>query len=140
MASTSRDHATAYARRHRFDVGDALQFDEEAPYVSALEYVLGALAADLVMGLRRSARRERVELDQIEAVVKGSVDNPLAYLRVVGEEGHAGLVRATVKVYTSSTEPTERVALLWKDVLAHSPLVRTLAPSVELALEHEVVI
>lgn len=132
--------ATAYVRRSRFDVGLPLQFDEEYDGVTALEYVLGAIASDIVVGLRRIARRRRVDVDRVEALVRGEVDNPLTFLQVVGEDGHPGLTRVTIKVYVSSIDPPERVAQIWEETLRISPLVRTFQSSVALELEHEVVI
>ena len=127
VSSEEVGSATAYVRRHRFEVGVPLQFDEAYDQVTALEYVLGAIAADVVVGLRRLARRRRV-------------DNPLTFLQVVGEEGHPGLVAVVLKVYVSSIDPPDRVNAVWEETLRTSPLVRTFQDSVKLELEHEVVI
>ena len=132
--------ATAYVRRHRFDVGVPLQFDEEYDCVTSLEYVLGAIASDVVVGFRRLARRRRLDVDRVEALVHGQVDNPLTFLQVVGEEGHPGLTDVVLKVYVSSIDPPDRVNAVWEETLRTSPLVRTFQDCVELRLEHEVVI
>ena len=140
VSSEEVGSATAYVRRHRFEVGVPLQFDEAYDQVTALEYVLGAIAADVVVGLRRLARRRRVDVDRVEALVHGRVDNPLTFLQVVGEEGHPGLVAVVLKVYVSSIDPPDRVNAVWEETLRTSPLVRTFQDSVKLELEHEVVI
>lgn len=132
--------ATVYVRRHRFEVGVPLQFDDEYPLVTALEHALGALAADVVVGLRRVAKRRRVDVDRVEAIVRAQVDNPLTFLQVVGEDGDPGLERIAIKVYVSSVDPLERVEEVWQEALSISPLARTFARSVALELEHEVVI
>jgi hypothetical protein len=67
-------------------VGRPLDFDSESDAVSAVEYLLGALGADLLNGLR-VARRRRVHLDRVEATVEGRLGNPLVHLAVVGGEG-----------------------------------------------------
>ena len=140
VSSEEVGSATAYVRRHRFEVGVPLQFDEAYDQVTALEYVLGAIAADVVVGLRRLARRRRVDVDRVEALVHGRVDNPLTFLQVVGEEGHPGLVAVVLKVYVSSIDPPDRVNAVWEETLRTSPLVRTFRDTVKLELEHEVVI
>ena len=132
--------AAVHVRRHRFDVGVPLQFDEEYAEVTALEYALGAIASDIVVGLRRLARRRRVNVDRVEALAHGEVDNPLTYLPVVGEEGHPGLTRVRLKVFVSSMDPPERVREIWDETLRTSPLVRTFQASVDLDFVHEIVI
>ena len=132
--------ATVYARRHRFAVGVPLQFDEEYPHVTSLELALGAIASDVVVGLRRMAKKRRVDVDRVEALVQGRVDNPLTFLQVVGEEGHPGLTNVKLKVYVSSIDPPDQVQAIWEETLSVSPLVRTFQQSVTLELEHEVVI
>jgi uncharacterized OsmC-like protein len=108
--------------------------------VSPVEYLLGALGADLVSGLRIAAKRRRVHLDRTEAAVEGRLDNPLVHLAVVGETGHPGLASARVKVYASSFDPEDTVRQAWAEALERSPLVRTLRNAVELSLELEVVV
>lgn len=132
--------ATAYVRRHCFEVGVPLQFDEEYEHVTALEYVLGAIASDVAVGFRRLAKRRRLDVDRVEAFVRGEVDNPLTFLQVVGEEGHPGLAKVAVRFYVSSIDPPGRVDAVWEETLRTSPLVRTFGSCVDLTLEHEVVI
>ena len=90
--------ATVYVRRHQFDVGAPLSFDEQYDGITALEHALGALGADIVNGLAARLRKQRLDVDHVEALVSGALHNPLTYLDVVGEEGHPGLERLTLRV------------------------------------------
>ena len=139
MTSGDRHRAVVHVRRHRFTVGKPVDFDAEADSISAVEYLLGALGADLVNGLLAVARRRRVSVDQVEATVEGRLDNPLTHLAVVGEEGHPGLTHALVKLYVSSPDPEEKVRDAWQETLERSPLVRTLRDSVNLEMTLQVV-
>jgi hypothetical protein len=132
--------ASVYARKHAFVVGRPLDFDHEADTVSAVEYLLGALGADVLNGFRAEAKRRRLHLDRAEATVEGRLDNPLTHLGVVGEAGHPGLSEAVVKVYASTAAPEASVAQAWTESLARSPLVRTLESSVRLKLDLEIVL
>jgi uncharacterized OsmC-like protein len=134
VRSTGRDRSTAYVRQHRVEIGAPLSFDARDEQVSALEYVLAAVGADLVNGLGAIARRRRIPIDGIEAVVRGRLNNPLTYLGVVGEEGHPGLELITVRVYVATDEDGEGLRLAWEELLRASPLVNTLRPSVQLEL------
>lgn len=131
--------ASVYARKHSFLVGAPLDFDQEGDTVSALEYLLGALGADVLNGFRAEAERRRLPLDQVEVKVEGRLDNPLTYLNVVGETGHPGLSHASVMVYASSPAPEQSLREAWAESLDRSPLVCTLRPSVALALDLRIV-
>ena len=134
IRGSGKDPATVYVRRHQFEVGAPVQFDDRYDHVTALEYVLGALGADITNGLQSLARRQRIQIDAIEATVSGELNNALTYLDVVGEKGHPGLEVVSIKVYVSSDEPQEEVRRVWEETLKKSPLVRTLQSTVKLNL------
>ena len=117
--------ATAYARTHRFTVGEPLSFDQGYGAVTALEYILSAIGADLVGNLQVVAKQRRVSLENVEAAVSGALNNPLIYLGVVGEEGHPGLQRVAVTLYIRSSAEEAVVQDLWPEALRRSPLYQT---------------
>jgi hypothetical protein len=138
VSASRPTQAAVFVRKHRYEVGLPLHFDEEYEQISALEYVLGAIGADIVNGLQALARKRRLSVDQVEAVVQGELNNPLTYLNVVGEQGHPGLETVSIKVYISSLEPEAQIHQLWEDVLARSPLVRTFQKAVQLELNLQI--
>jgi len=134
VSETGKDTANVFVRKHQFTVGAAAQFDEDARQVSGLEYVLGVVGAELVNGITALARSRRIEIDRAEAVVQGELNDPLAYLGVIGAAGHAGIERIAAKVYLSSLDDEATLRKLWDEVLDRSPLVRTLRPVVRFEL------
>lgn len=132
--------STAHVRKHSFAIGAAVSFDAEYGAVTALEYLLGALGADLVAGIQTIARRRRVEIDDIEVVVHGVLHNPMVYLRVIGEQGDAGVREIEARVYISSLDDEARVRALWGEVLEISPVVNTLAKAVKLECTYQQVL
>ena len=140
VRNTGKGRAHAYVRDHRFEVGLAVQFDQEYRRVTALEYALGALGADIVNTIDIEARRRRVHLDNIEAVVDSELNNPLTHLGVVGEEGHPGIEKLMVRVYVNTPEAEEDIRRIWQQALEKSPLVRTLRAAVELELSLDVAV
>lgn len=140
VASGSQGQAVAYVRQHQFTTGAPVQFDEQYGGITALEYVLGALGADIVNTLRIVARRRRVVLDDAEALVSGKLNNPLTHLGVVGEAGHPGLETIQVRVYISSVEPEDRIRQVWDEMLETSPLVCTFRAAIALEIELKVII
>jgi hypothetical protein len=139
VSGTERGQATVFTRQHQFRVGAPVHFDRAYKAVSALEYVLGAIGADLVNGFQTLAHRRRVAIEQVEAVVEGELNNPLAYLGVVGEAGHPGLEKVRVRVYVASSEEEVTIQRLWQEMLATSPLIHTFQPAIQLELKLQVV-
>mgnify|MGYP003288455003 CR=1 FL=1 len=139
VSAAERGQATVFTRQHQFRVGAPVHFDRTYEAVSALEYVLGAIGADLVNGLQALARKRRVAIERVEAVVEGELNNPLAYLGVIGETGHPGLQRVHVKAYVASIEEEATIRHLWQEVLATSPLVCTFRGAIQLDLRLQVV-
>ena len=125
VRATGSGAATVVTRKHHFDVGASAEFDEESPRISALEYVLGALGADLAAGFSGHARRGGVLVDHVEATVQGELNDPLAALGVVGAKGHPGIERIRITVYVSSLESPARLLELWEESLRASPLLQT---------------
>ena len=139
VSATDGSHATVFARKHQFRVGTPVHFDETYDAITALEYVLGAIGADIVNGFQALARKRRVAIDHIEAVVQGELNNPLTVLGVIGESGHPGLEKVNVRVYLASLEAEADVRRLWQDMLALSPLVRTFQSAIQFELDLQVV-
>jgi uncharacterized OsmC-like protein len=132
VRATADGGTTAYARSRSFEVGAALPFDVEASRTTALEYALGALGGDVIGGFRALARKRRLAIDEVEATVDATLDNPLTHLGVVGEEGHPGIVRLAIRVHVATLEPEEAVRAVWDEAVRRSPLMRTLAAAAQL--------
>jgi hypothetical protein len=140
VSAAEKDRATVFARTHQYSVGAPMQFDAAYDAITALEYVLGAIGADVVNGLQMVARKRRIAVDQVEAVVEGELNNPLTYLGVVGESGHPGLERVRVKVYVASLATAAEIQPVWQEMLDKSPLVRTFQPAIRFELSLQVVL
>lgn len=124
VTATSGETANALVRRQQFSAGRPLQFDAEYPYVTPLEYALGAVGAEIVNGVRAIAKRRRIPIDAVEAVVHGDLDNPLAYFDVVGIEGHPELRRIALTLYVASPAESGTIRELWNDTKSKLPLAR----------------
>ena len=120
--------------RRQFSIGQPLEFDEASPHVAAIEYALGAIGGEVVNGLRTFADRRRLPVDAVEAVVTGELENGLAYLEVVGEQGQPKIARVHVKVFVASGDaPAARA--LFEQMLERLPLVCTLRAAVVLTID-----
>jgi len=126
VRANARGGTTAYARTHAFEVGSALPFDLEETRPTAIEYLLGALGGDLIGGFRALARKRRLAIDEVEATVEATLVNALTHLGVVGEEGHPGVERVTIRVHVATPESAAAVRAVWDEAARRSPLLRTI--------------
>jgi hypothetical protein len=120
--------------RRQFAIGRPVEFDEASAQVSALEYALGAAGGEIVNGLREFARRRRIDIDAIEALVSGELDGALSYLEVVGETRPPRITRIAVKVFVTAPDEAA-VRALFEDMLDRLPLTCTLRSALELKTE-----
>jgi len=120
--------------RRQFSIGRPVEFDEASPHVAALEYALGAAGGEIVNGLREFARRRRIEIDEIEALVTGELEHALTYLEVVGEHERPRITRIHVKVFVSAPDEAA-IRALFADMLERLPLACTLRTSLDLKTE-----
>ena len=134
VTATARASARVLTGRRQFSIGRPVEFDEASAHVSALEYALGAVGGEIVNGLREFARRRRIELDAIEALVSGDLEHALTYLEVVGETRPPRLVRIAVKVFVSGADEAAMRAL-FPELLDRLPLTCTLRAAVGVTTE-----
>lgn len=131
--TASDSGARATVGRRQFPIGRPVEFDEASPHVPAIEYALGAVGGELVNGLREFARRRRMAIDDVEALVTGELANGLAYLEVIGEAGEPSLSRIAVKVFASTPDPNVRA--LFDEMVKRLPLVNTLRKALDIQID-----
>lgn len=140
VTSRPDGRADVHVRKRSLEVGAPLSFDNAYDGVTAVEQLLGALGADLVNGLLVRARKRRVEIDSAEATVEATLNNPLMYLDVVGEQGTTAIEAISARVYVSTFAPEADIKTLWAEMLERSPLVNTLKGAVKLDLSFKIAI
>lgn len=121
---TDSSGLTASARNHSWRVGEPLSFAPKDDLPTALELAVGALAADLIGGLKRMCRLRRIDFERAELSVQWTLDNPLTYIGVVGEEGSPAISTIDGVLYVSCFEE-EAIAMAWEESLRRSPLFNT---------------
>ena len=114
------------ARNLSFYAEGQTSLDSRATTPSALDYLVSALAADLLGGLGREAARAGVLLQDAELSLSAWLDNPLAALGVAGESGTPALASVTGTLYVSSEAGAEELRSLWDRALERAPVYSTL--------------
>jgi len=134
VTATARASARVSTGRRQFSIGRPVEFDDASAHVSALEYAVGAVGGEMVNGLREFARRRRIDVDAIEALVSADVDHALTYLEVVGETDPPRLARVAVKLFVSTGDEAA-IRTLFVELLDRLPLTRTLRAAVDVTTE-----
>jgi hypothetical protein len=132
-APRSADARVSVGRR-QFSIGRPVEFDDASPHVAAIEYALGAVGGEVVNGLREFARRRRFVIDAIEALVTGELQNGLAYLEVIGENGRPRIRRIAIKVFVASMDEMA-TRTLFDEMIERLPLISTLRETVDLDVD-----
>lgn len=130
--------AKVFCRNHSWPVGQPASFDikDEAP--SAVEYVLGALGACLVMGFQIRASRRGIQIEEMEISLSGQIENIFVFIGTE-EEGHSGFNRITGTVYVRTDADDEELESIWQQTLKASPVANTLLHPVRLEIALRVV-
>ena len=122
--------ATVYCRNFKFNVGQPASFEERDANPSAVEYVLGALGGSLAVAFATECARRGLEVDDIELTVRGTLHNVLAHLGL--EEGDPSFAEIHIRCFASTFDDEQSVEEAWATTTARSPVLATLAKSVEL--------
>jgi hypothetical protein len=131
--SSGHLRSTVYCRNFQWDVGQAASFEERDAHPSAVEYLLGALAASLTTGFATECSRDGLEVDDVELTVRATLESVLAHLGL--EEGEPALQTAKVRCFATSYDDEAAVRAAWDRTIARSPLVATLRRAAEIELK-----
>ncbi|HUF63083.1 MAG TPA: OsmC family protein [Verrucomicrobiales bacterium] len=121
---------TVYCRNFSFQAGQPASFEEKDRRPSALEYLLGALAADLTCGFSAAAAQAGLEIDELEISVSAKLHNILAHLGL--EHGDPSLASVELTCFASSVSDAKAVRTAWEITLQRSPLYTTLSKVTEI--------
>jgi hypothetical protein len=119
--------ARVYARNHAFAVGAQASLRDLDDHPSAIEYLLGALAGDLLRGFEVEAARRRITVHDGEIDLQAGLNNVLVHLAVIGETGNPGLGSVAGAFYVSADADDQALDEIWRAALDRSPLYQTLS-------------
>ena len=117
--------ARAAMRNHAVEVGQPASFDVEDEAPSAVELVLAAVGGALTTGLAWRLSQQRVEVDNLEVVVKARLDNALFFLGVE-DGGSRALAGLDVTVYTDAECEEDRVRQVLDETVRRCPVTQSL--------------
>lgn len=117
-----------FARNHTFEVGQPASFNTEDEDAGALEYLLGALAACLLVGFEWRLGQAGVRLQDAEIALSGKPENVLVFLGIE-HDGSPGLKDIQGKLFARTADPAtpdDILARVWDETLKRSPVYQSL--------------
>ncbi|ARU41944.1 hypothetical protein CCB80_12680 [Armatimonadetes bacterium Uphvl-Ar1] len=120
-------------RGEELRVREAVSFDGKGEIPSALEQFFSSYGADLVAGMLRILRAQRMEVFSVEAVVSGELENAMVHLGVVGEEGSPRIRAMSITIYVSADGAVGDLEEVVDVAFERSPLHQTLKDSVDIS-------
>ena len=117
--------AQVFVRNHSFAAGQPASFDTADKYVSAVEYLMGSLAACLAVGFQWRASRRGINIARLEVALQSKAENILVYLGLE-DQGSPGLAEVQAQVYVDTDAGQEDLQALLDETMRRSPVLQTL--------------
>jgi hypothetical protein len=128
------------SRSHGYLAEGQTSLSPDAANPSSLDYLLGALASDLILGLEREARRAGASLDAIETSLSARLENPLVALGVIGEPGSPKIASIRGSVYVSGDVAEPALRECWERALRTAPVYATLSECVAVDVAMQIIL
>lgn len=130
--------AQALVRNHTLTLAEPAELAGDDSGPNAVEYVLAALGACLVVGFVFNATRRGIRLKNLELALDGRIDNIGVFLGL-DQAGHPGYREVTVKAYVDADADEAVLREVWAETVKTSPVGNTLARQVSLEPELAVI-
>lgn len=127
---TASQEATTFARNFSWKLGPPASFEEKDAHPSAIEALLGAMAAELVNSFATACTQHGLIVDELEATAKAKLLNVLAHLGM--EEGDPSLASVDITVFITSPAPGEVLRAVFAETQSRAPLCQTLSKAAPL--------
>lgn len=140
IKNVDENFSICHVRQHKFNLGKTISFDIEDPFISSMEYLISAFGGDLIYLISRIAKKKGIEISDIEGVVKCQLENSLVYLGVIGEKGVPRIEEVSIKIYISTLHSNVEIEKVIEDALLRSPLFNTFKESINIKIEHKLIL
>lgn len=128
----------AFVRNHSFVVDEPTHLASEDEGPSSSEYVLGAYGTCLATGFVFNATTRGIRIRNLEVVLECTHDNYFTFLGL-SSEGHPGFKEIRTKLYVQANADEATLREVWDHTVKTSPVGNSLARSVTIKPELELI-
>jgi uncharacterized OsmC-like protein/TusA-related sulfurtransferase len=127
-----------HSRNHTFLAGQPADFSPKVNAPSAIDYLLASLATCLTVGFKAQASRRNIEIDNLELILKGGLENVLYHLELENE-GSPKMEKVKGTFYVLSPESEEILEGIWRNTIERSPIYQTLKSAIDVDIKLSIV-
>jgi uncharacterized OsmC-like protein len=127
-----------YVRNHVFLVDEPAHLAGEDESPNSMEYVLGAYAACLATGFVLNASQKGIDIHNLEVAVDSTQNNVFTFLGL-SKEGHPGFDTINAKLFVQADGDEKTLMEIWDQTVETSPVHNSLARTVTIKPEVEII-
>lgn len=128
----------AFVRNHSFEVDEPTHLVGEDASPTSMEYVLGAYGTCLATGFVFNATQRGITVRNLEVALQSTQDNYFTFLGL-SSEGHPGFREIIPKLYVQADADEAVIREIWDHTVKTSPVGNSLARTVTIKTELDVV-
>ncbi|MGH7742118.1 MAG: hypothetical protein ACRENS_08855 [Candidatus Eiseniibacteriota bacterium] len=128
-----------HAREFSFNGEGRTSWAKKAEHPSALDYLLSALATDLLSGLVRESHRGGPAVREAELRLEAWLENPMIVAGIVNEAGSPRIKKIRGTLYLGTEGAESEVRAMWQRVFDSSPVHASLAPGVDVRINFKLI-
>jgi len=124
-----------YTNKNSFVTEKQISFDSEYEQISSVEYFAGSVLSSVMLTLLEQSKKKGSIIEEIEGVLKLSLENPLSLLGVRGYDEEPYIRKITMTVYLFAELEDDEFDEFCFHALKKSPIYNTLKKSMELEIQ-----
>jgi hypothetical protein len=131
---TSNDLSSVkiYTNKSNFQIEKQISFDSEYKEISSIEYFAGSILSSILLTLLEQSKKKGSIIEEIEGVLKLSLENPLSLVGVKGYNEEPIIRKITVTVFLFVDLDDNDFDDFCFTLLKKSPIYNTLKRSMQL--------
>ncbi|RAN54773.1 hypothetical protein B8A42_06120 [Dolosigranulum pigrum] len=138
--SPDLDNVHLYTDRREIIIDTRMSFDIEYEGISGTSHFFASLLSSVILSAIQAFKRESIELDEIEGIVRAQLTNPLRMIPVRGYEDPCDFTDITIKLfYYADSDPKAMDDLIRKSQESN-PIYRLVNRASSVKLETECVL
>lgn len=127
----SKNIAKVFTEKTSIEVDSEISFDIEASEKSAINYFATSVIGGILHNLIFRAKKEGIELYDLESKINLQIENPLTILAVRGYEEEPRVRKCDIKVYLYSDIDDEELVNFCNETLKTSLIFNTFKDSID---------
>jgi len=121
-----------YTNKNSIQIKKQISFDSESAQISSIEYFAASLLSSILLTLLEQSKKQEVLIEDIEGVLKFSLENPLSLVGVKGYEEEPSIRQMNVTIFLYAHLDDDHFEIFCNEALQKSPLYNTFKRSMEL--------